>query len=362
MSLRRFRPVTRAVPVVVVAALVAAVVASGCGSSSKKSSSTSPTVGSSATTASVDAAFQGVIDKAKQEGSVTIYSSQGTDQLNDLAKRFQDKYGVKVDVLRDVDANVEAKTNVEHDSKKGVADIVVVSDKAFVDAKGQAGYFVPVTGPDFNNAAYNKAQNVNANGSFVVSAAVFALGWNTQAVPNGMKSYKDLLDPKLKGKIGVPDPAVSPSIVDFYFYLQEQNGPDFVNKLAAQKPQIFPSVLTEAQNLTSGQIAGATAVQALVDEKANGAPVDFLVPSPAWGARFFASITSVAPHPNAAQLLADFLVTQDGQEAIARKAGSALPNIKGAVTDISKVRVPDPAKLTPDSVASFRAEFKKLFT
>jgi iron(III) transport system substrate-binding protein len=357
MTLRRFRFITRAVPVVLVATLVAG----ACGGSAKKSTTdTAKTSSPSSTT--VDPAFQGVIDKAKQEGSVTIYSSQGTDQLNDLAKRFQAKYGVKLDVLRDVDANVEAKTNVEHDSKKGVADIVVLSDKGFVDAKGQAGYFVPANGPDFNNPAYNKAQNVTANGSFVVNAAVFALGWNTQTVPNGMKSYKDLLDPKLKGKVGVPDPAVSPSIVDFYLYLQEQNGQDFVSKLAAQKPQIFPSVLTEAQNLTSGQIVGATAVQALVDEKANGAPVDFMVPSPAWGARFYASVTAVAPHQNAAQLLADYLLTQDGQEAISRKAGSALPNINGAVTDISKVRVPDPTKLTPDAVASFRAEFKQLFT
>jgi len=177
-----------------------------------------------------------------------------------------------------------------------------------------------------------------------------------------MKVYTDLLDPKLKGKIGVPDPAVSPSIVDYYFYLQEQFGPDIVEKLAAQKPQIFASVLTEAQNLTSGQISAALAVAPLVDEKTNGAPVDYKIPSPAWGARFFGSVTAVAPHPNAAQLLADYLVTPDGQEAIARKAGSALPNVKGAVADVSNIREPNPAKLTPEAVAAFRADFKRLYT
>jgi iron(III) transport system substrate-binding protein len=339
--------------------LAIALLAAGCGGSGSKSKSSTATT--AATSSSVDPAFQAVIDKAKQEGSATIYSSQGTDQLNDLAKRFQDKYGIHVDVLRDVDANVEAKLNVEHDSKKGIADVAVLSDTAFVNTKGQAGYFTPATGPSFNNAAYDKTKNVNPTGSFVVSAAVFALGWNTSS-PTAAKSYGDLLDPKLKGKIGVPDPAVSPSIVDFYFYLQEQMGPDFITKLAAQKPQIFPSVLTEAQNLTSGQISAATAVQPLVDEKANGAPVDYALPNPAWGARFWASVTSVAPHPNAGMLLANFLLTQDGQEAIARKAGSALPNIKGAPIDVSKIRVPDATKLTPDAVANFRAEFKKLFT
>lgn len=351
------RSITHVLPVVVLVALVAG----ACGSSKKpvadKAGASSPS-----TTPAVDAAFQAGVDKAKQEGSVTIYSSQGTDQLNEVGKRFQAKYGVKVDVLRDVDANIEAKTNVEHDSKKGIADVVVVSDRAYVDAKSQAGFFVPATGPSFNNPAYDKAKNMTASGSFVISAAVFAYGRNTGSVPSGLKSYQDLLDPKLKGKIGVPDPAVSPSVVDYYFFLQEQFGPDFVSKLAAQKPQIFPSVLIAAQNLTSGQISGALAVAPLADEKTNGAPVDFTVPSPAWGARFFGSVTAVAPHPNAAQLLADYLVTPDGQEAIARKGGSALPGIKGAVVDVSKVRQPDLAKLTPDAVASFRAEFKRLFT
>jgi iron(III) transport system substrate-binding protein len=356
-SRRQFKTISRSVAAV----LAIAVLAGACGGSGSKTKSTTAT--SAATTAtSADSAFQAVIDKAKQEGSVTIYSSQGTDQLNDVAKRFQAKYGVKVEVLRDVDANLEAKLNVEHDSKKGIADVAAISDTAFVNDKGKAGYFVAPAGPDFNNPAYDKAKNINATGSFVTSSAVFTIGWNTSSLPSGIKSYSDLLDPKLKGKLGVPDPAVSPSVVDFYFYLQEQNGADFVQKLAAQKPQIFPSVLTAAQNLTSGQISAATAVQALVDEKTTGAPVDFTVPSPAWGARFWTSVTAVAPHPNAAQLLADYLVTQDGQEAIARKAGSALPNIKGAVIDVSKVRVPDPAKLTPEAVASFRAEFKKLFT
>ena len=323
---------------------------------------TSSAAGATATSASAAdaAAFQTIIDKAKQEGSVTIYSSQGTDQLNDLAKRFQAKYGIKVDVLRDVDANLEAKLDVEHSSGKGIADVAALSDTNYVNTKGQAGYFTKATGPDFNNPAYDQTKNVNANGSFVTSAAVFALGWNTQSVPGGMKSYADLLDPKLKGMVGVPDPAVSPSIVDFYMYLEEQQGPDFVPKLLAQKPQIFPSVLTAGQNLTSGQISAATAVQPLVDEKASGAPVDFLVPSTAWGARFWDSVMSVAPHPNAALLLADYLLTTDGQEAIARKAGSALPNIKGAVTDVSKIRVPDPSKLTPDAVAKFRADFKQM--
>jgi len=338
------------------AAIACLALASACGGSS---ASTSAAQSSTAPTASVSPEWQKVIDAAKKEGSVTLYSSQGTDQLTNLAAKFQKVYGIKVDVLHTTDAAAEAKINVEHGGT-AVADLYSISDSAFVTSMGQAGWVTKATGPDFGNKDYDAATNVTTAGSFVTSAAVFAFAWNTQSVPSGLKSYKDLLDPKLKGKVGVPDPATSPSFVDYYFYLAEQNGQAFVDDLLKSKPQIFPSVLPLAQSLTSGQISAGVAVQALVDEKKAGAPVDFVVPKPAWGARFYTSITSNAPHPNAAQLLADFYVTKAGQEAIANKGGSALPGIAGAVTSIKDVRKPDPAKLTPAAVAAFRAKFKSL--
>ena len=60
-----------------------------------------------------------------------------------------------------------------------------------------------------------------------------------------------------------------------------------------------------------------------------------------WGARFNTSILDIAPHPNAAQVLANFIITEPGQEAIARKAASVLPDVPGAVTTVDKVRVQD---------------------
>lgn len=340
---------------------VALVALAACGSSGSSKAATPDSTGSTVPVAKVTPAWQKVIDAAKKEGSVTIYSSQGTDQLNDLAERFKKKYGIKVDILRDVDATIEAKVGAEHTANKPVADLVAISDASWINDKGAAGWWTKPTGPDFDAAAYDKADNINEHGSFVTSAAVFAIGWNTQQVPEGIKSYKDLLNPKFKGKIGINDATVSPSVVDFYFYLQEQNGNDFVQKLAALNPQVFPSVLQIGQNVTSGQLSVGLAVQALVDEKANGAPVDFLVPKPAWGVRFWTQITANAPHPNAAQLLGDFMVTTGGQEAIARKSGSALPDVAGAVISVKDVRKPDPSKLTPDAVSAFDAEFKKLF-
>jgi iron(III) transport system substrate-binding protein len=338
-------------------AVAVALAAAACGGGDSSSASAPPSL---AEAAPVTPAFQAVIDAAKQEGAVTIYSSQGADLLDDLGKRFQEKYGIPVTVSRDVDANIEAKLGADASSGTRTADVVALADGAYVTKQGQTGTWAQPTGPDFDVAAYDKAENLDADGSFISSSAMYVMGWNTQNLPDGITSYQDLLDPKLQGHIGVVDPAVSTAVVDFYDYVGETAGSDFLTELAAQKPQIFAGALPAGQALTSGQIWAAIAIQPLVDEKADGAPVDFLVPNPAWGAPFHTAVLAAAPHPNAAQLLADFMVSPEGQAALGRKAASVLPDV-GAVSTLANVRPFDPTTLSPDHVTQVREQFKTLF-
>ena len=315
-------------------------------------------------TAATPAEWDAIVEKAKQEGSVTIYSSQGLDQLNDLAKRFEDEYGIKVEVVRAIDSDQLAKVQAEHDTGTGIGDVIAQATAAWtVEKSAEGGWFTPFVGPAMDNPDYNKALNVSPNGDYFVStSAVLTFGWNTELWPDGLKDYTDLLDPGLAdGKIGVIEPAAG-SIVDFYLYLEDKYGEDFITKLAAQKPRIYPSSLPMAQALTAGEIAAGSFVQVLTDEKAVGAPVDSGLSDTVWGALFQTSVLATAPHPNAAQVLANFMITPEGQEAIARKAGAALPNIEGSVTSTDKVRRQDIEKLTPEFVAEYQAKWDSLFT
>jgi iron(III) transport system substrate-binding protein len=355
---------------------VLASVAAACGSSSKASSVAGETVVPAAATASTaasasvtsaatagsTAAWEAIVAKAKDEGKVTIYSSQGLDQLNDLGKRFKDAYGITVEVVRDIDSNLIPKVEAENQTGKGIADVFVQAGAGWSVDKAAKGWFIAPTGPAFDDPAFDKADNESADGTYFTStAALLTFGWNTQLYPKGLKDYTDLLDPALAGgKIGVIEPSAA-SIVDFWQYLEEKYGADFTQKLAAQKPKIYPSSLPMAQALTSGEIEAGSFVQVLSDEKAKGAPVDSGLSDTVWGARFNTAILKTAPHPNAAQVLANFMVTQPGQEALARKSASVLPNIAGAVTTVSKVRKQDLSRLTPDLVTSYQATWDKLY-
>ncbi|MET1018556.1 MAG: extracellular solute-binding protein [Microterricola sp.] len=308
-----------------------------------------------------DADWDAIVTAAQEEGKVTFYSSQGLDQLNDLAGRFKDEYGIELEVVRDIDSALIPKVEAEQQTGSGIADVIAQASAAWSEQRGAEGWFVPPVGPAFDDPAYDRATNVSDNGYFTSSAAVLTFGWNTDQYPTGLTDYSDLLDPELAGgKIGVIEPA-APSIVDFWLYLEENYGEDFVTQLAAQEPKIYPSSLPMAQALTSGEISAASFVQVLVDEKEQGAPVDSGLADQVWGARFNTSILQTAPHPNAAQVLANFIITEPGQEAIARKAASVLPDIPGTTTTVDKVRVQDLSVLTPEFVAEYQTKWNDLF-
>jgi iron(III) transport system substrate-binding protein len=355
-------PATTAAAATTVAGDAPTTTAAGGAATTAAGAATTVAGSGSGPVAATEAEWEEIVAAAKEEGSVTIYSSQGLDQLNAMGEAFKEEYGISVEVVRAIDSDQLAKVEAEHDTGNGVADVLAQATGAWSVEKAAAGWFTPFVGPAMDNPDYNKALNVSPGGEyFVSSGAVLTFGWNTELWPDGLTDYDDLLDPGLAGgKIGVIEPAAG-SIVDFYLYLEERFGAEFVAKLAAQEPRIYPSSLPMGQALTSGEIAAASFVQVQTDEKEAGAPVESGLADEVWGALFQTSVLATAPHPNAAQVLANFMITPEGQAAIARKAAAALPDIEGTVTVTDNVRRQDLAKLTPDFVAEYQASWDQLF-
>ena len=179
----------------------------------------------------------------------------------------------------------------------------------------------------------------------------------------GITGYADLLDPELSGRLGVPEPT-APSFVDFYLWLEETFGEEYVEQLAALEPRIYPSTLPISEALASGEISatpfGGPGI--LEPLKAQGAPVEYgIADEGAWGARFFGMVPTSAPNPNAGQLLANYMVTAEGQEVVQATAGSVLPDIPGTLITNDQVREQDLSKLTPEAVAAYQEKWNGLF-
>jgi iron(III) transport system substrate-binding protein len=302
-----------------------------------------------------------IVAKAKKEGSVTIYSAQAPTNLQAMAAKFKEKYGITVSVNRQIDSVMVTQINAEIGTGKVLADLWVQASKNYVLGALENKWAVDAVGPDLYAKRYDRSKFAKPGKAFIVGTAVLGMAWNTQAYPKGLKDIPDLLDPVLKGKVGIPQPT-SASFVDWYLWLEATYGKTFLQKLADQKPRIYLSSLPMLQAVVSGEISAAPFVpgQAL-DLKKQGAAVDFKLANKGktWNAPFWGLILKQAPHPNAAQLLADFLVTKEGQETSQHLSGAVIAGVPEAF--YVPARNQRLANLTPKKIADFQARWNSLF-
>ncbi|HZT09179.1 MAG TPA: ABC transporter substrate-binding protein [Chloroflexota bacterium] len=144
-------------------------------------------------------------------------------------------------------------------------------------------------------------------------------------------SYRDLLDPSWAGRIIIDDPRLPGSgLAAFtFFYLHPNLGPDFIRALVAQRPRVMHDPDAEAEGIASGGFAALvggspTAVQRRVDD---GAPIATVDPKnvregTAQGTGYGSvGIFSHPPHPNAANVYVNWLLSREGQLALAKPMG-----------------------------------------
>jgi iron(III) transport system substrate-binding protein len=307
------------------------------------------------------AQWNAIVAKARHEGSVTVYTIGSPTGFQALAAKFKQIYGISVTVNRQVDNTLLAQVNAEETSGKAIADVWVSAAKPIVLGALEHGWVVPAVGPNFFAKRYDRAHYLIGK-AWMAGSSLLGIAWNTQAVPGGVKDMTDFLQPQFKGKLGIPDPRISPANVDWYRFQQEKYGSTFLTKLAAMDPKVYGSSLTEAQAVASGEIIGATqaAGSAAVMLKAAGAPIGFGLPAKGtWNAGNIGMILKQAPHPDAAQVLANFLVSPTGQALAQQGLGALYPNVPG--TFYSPPRVARANDLSAAKVSAFIAQWSTLF-
>lgn len=353
------RSIVTSRPYVLAAVLVLALAAAIGASTSRGATSATPSPFPAGPP--TKAKWNQIIAKAKQEGSVTIYSAQAPTTLADLGAKFKAKYGIDVKVNRQVDSVMVQQITAEQGSGKPVADLWVQASKNYALGAVKNKWVSAPIGPDFYAKGYNRTTLLGPGPTAIVAAAVLGMAWNTNLYPAGIKDIPDFLDPKLTGKIGVPQPTSS-SFIDWYLWLEETYGKNILNRLAAQKPKVYLSSLTMMQAVISGEITASPFVPPLaLDQRKLGAPINFKLPNngKSWNAPFWGMILKNAPHPNAAQLLDNFIVTKEGQAAVQHLSGSVIPGAEE--TFYVPPRKQNLANFTPAKIAAFQARWKSLF-
>jgi iron(III) transport system substrate-binding protein len=308
------------------------------------------------------AAWRAVIAKAKQEGTVTIYTVGAPANYANLAKRFKEIYGIDVVVNRKVDNDLVVQMNAEHSTGKAIADVWVAATKGIVLGALNNKWVVDAVGPNFFTQRFDRTK-LMVGKAWIPGSALLGMAWNTQCFPQGVKDIPDFANAAFKGKLGVSDPRISAAQVDWYLWLEKTYGNGIIEKLAAQKPRIYGSSLTAAQAVASGEICGSpqAAGSTAVDLKSKGAPIEYRLANKGdnWNAAYLGMILKQAPHPNAAQLLANFIASPEGQALHNFGLGAIYKDVPG--TFYSPPRVARSNDLSPAKVKAFVERWSKLF-
>lgn len=305
-----------------------------CGSDDSSEDTTPTTAGGdSAAPADEDVSpeWQAVIDAAKAEGSVVWYHVNFPAEVEPVAKAFEEKYGIKVELNRVL---AEAKATLESEMTTGTkgADIVTVADRSIAPLLRDAGGLVPLTDlPNFE--LWADSDSLVSEDTFISNYVLKGLAWNTDLVPDPPETYEDLLDPAYSnGKIGVPV-AKPGGAAAFWLFLEKHLGEDYVEALAAQKPRFYETGAPLDQALAAGEVAvGVYSGPTILEEKEAGAPIDYLQVKPSIGFPIDSFMVEWAEHPNAAKLLINFLLSPEGQETLASVSAPGLAGVDGYVT------------------------------
>ena len=268
---------------------------------------------------------QALVDAAKREGSVTWQTALIIDQLSrPAAEAFQKRYGVKVEYVRA--NNTDSVLRIINESRAGkmMADVFDgTSTVASLKPLGLVMKWVP------DAAKTMPPEYVDPEGYWVATSLyLHTAGINTNLVPPGSEPrvWRDLLDPKWKGKMvwgSTPATSAGPGFIGHMLTVMgEQQGEEFIRELSAQQ---ITGVNAAARQVLDQVIAGEYAIALNIFNShpvisaQQGAPTTWLPMQPAMGVFSSMSITKDAPHPNAAKLLIEYLMSDEGQ-AIFRDA------------------------------------------
>jgi ABC-type Fe3+ transport system substrate-binding protein len=287
-----------------------------------------------APTGPVSAEMSKLISDAKAEGSLTWYSAIPLPVDEAVAKGFTDKYGIKVEIFNVSTGALAVKYTQERAAGTINADAINLADPTFFKTGNDQKWWTPLTKELVPSLGNYPEKYVYPTNSVLIGTQPIGIAYNKNLVNPAPTSWEDLLDPRFKGQLLITDPSQVPVWMATFKMWNDELGPDFLTKLAAQEPAFVGSSNPGAQQVGVGEkwVNIPTSLTALNDLISKGAPIGYAIPSPTTGVEMTISLSEGAKNPNAARLFVDFVLSPEGQALINAKTGaSVLPNIPGTL-------------------------------
>lgn len=275
-------------------------------------------------TTAVTGKFSGVdrqarlIAGAKKEGLLTIYSSLPVEVMTDVTNAFARKYAVKTELWRAGSEQILQRAITEARAGRQIADVMETAGPE-MEGAARAGLLEEVETP-FAAELMPEAR-VTGRPWIASRLSVFTIAYNTNLVKkeDAPKSYADLSDAKWKSKLGIEADDFG-WLMAMSDVIGEDQAAALFRRIVAKNgisPRKGHSLM--ANLVVSGEVP--VALTAYVDEvdklKKSGAPIGNVFTEPTIAMPTAVAAFKRAPHPHAAVLFVDFLLSEEGQRLLA---------------------------------------------
>ena len=257
-------------------------------------------------------------EAAKREGRLVLYTGMDTDEANLYTKEFSKRYPfIQPEIFRSSGEKVQTRFLVEHRANVHSADIFQTSIVQVYQLKN-AGFLSKYVSEE--SRAYADGFKDSQGYWTAFYLIPYVIGYNTKLVASKdvPASYEDLLHAKWKAEIGLE----TEEYQWFYHLLQimgKEKGLEYMRKLAGQNLQMRKGHTLLAELVAAGEMKLAVVVYSNRVErmKNSGAPIDWVrFKGPTITVINAISIPDKAPHPNAARLFVDFVLSKEGQSLL----------------------------------------------
>jgi iron(III) transport system substrate-binding protein len=311
-----------------------------------------------------------IIERAKAEGRVVIYTSADERTIKALKEGFEKKYPFLT--LEYVRGGPDALANrfiEEFDRRVAYADVLSLgtlsSLKIILTKPERLMVYVP------KDIAWLPSELRDPEGRWHSSRIILvSIAYNTRLLKpeEAPKTFKDLIDPKWRGKIAYADFRVMAYAVEQLATFEKIYGESFIHELAKQQLFFVGTSFTDplARVIAGEYLLTTPPITFAEVRKLAGDPVDWVrtADNTYLATYSWEGIASNSPHPNAAKLFIDFLFSIEGQAILERTGHSPLhPDVIFSNPDMSpqgkKIIFID--YLPPEELSKYRKKYTAIF-
>jgi iron(III) transport system substrate-binding protein len=307
---------------------------------------------------------QRLIEGAKREKELTFYASIPIDDISPLVAAFDKKYGVKVKVWRADSERVLQRILGEAKARRFEVDVMVGASSALEPLQRES-LLQEVKSPNFADIIPAAIAPHRQWATIFLNTIVQAYNTNLIRKDSLPRTFRDLLKPEWKGKLGI-------EAEDFDWFAQvvadigeaqgsgDAAGLRLFREIVAENGISVRKGHSLLTNLVAaGEVPLALTAYGFLAEQAKrkGAPLDWFVIPPAIARATAEGLARNAPHPHAAVLFFDFLIGE-GQQILASRSFVTVSRKIETPVDRSRLEIIDSAAML-DQVRKWQDLYQK---